>query len=395
MSLGSGLLGSAIKRRFLETCSGVAEGSLRIVCPDGSRHDFGEASPADPNLRAEYVIRDWSAVSALAARGDIGMGESYAEGLWDTPDLEALFTVVLRNMDAFEGVAHGTPFNRWKFLAVDRLLRRNSRRGSARNIRAHYDVGNDFYKLWLDETMTYSSALYAPGESDLVAAQHRKYDRLLDAVGGGAERVLEIGCGWGGFAERAAGRGHAVTGLTISPAQKAFAEARLGPQAEIRLQDYRDARGRYDAIVSIEMIEAVGERYWRTYFETLRDRLVEGGRAAIQAILVRDDLFEEYRRRSDYIRHYTFPGGMLLSTEQIRRSAESAGMKVTGVHHFGPDYARTLREWRARFDANAARIAGLGHDRAFQRSWRFYFGVCAAAFAVGRTDVAQLELTHA
>lgn len=277
---------------------------------------------------------------------------------------------------------------------IDRILRANSRRGSSRNIRAHYDVGNEFYQLWLDPGMTYSSALFAPGDDDLYRGQNRKYDRILDRLND-KEQVLEIGCGWGGFAERAADSGRRVTGLTISPSQKGYADARLDGRAEIRLQDYRDCSGRYDNIVSIEMLEAVGERYWPTYFATLKSCLAEGGRAVIQAITVPDANFAAYRNSSDFIRQHTFPGGMLLSDQMIAAQAEKAGLTVRESFAFGQDYARTCVAWSDRMQARAARIHELGRDDSFLRTWRYYLDICAATFATGRTDVVQVELAHA
>ena len=228
-------------------------------------------------------------------------------GLWDTPSIEALTALALQNLDQFGRYAYAGPWQALKFRAVDRILRANSKSGASKNIQAHYDVGNEFFQLWLDPSMTYSSALFAPGDDDLQRAQYRKYDRILEKVGGG-ERLLEVGCGWGGFAERAAEQGRHVTGLTISPAQKGYADARLDGRADIQLRDYRDSDGTFDGIVSIEMIEAVGERYWPTFFETLKARLSEGGRAVVQAITVSDHYFPTYRQGSDYIRQHAFPG---------------------------------------------------------------------------------------
>ncbi len=264
-------LTNRVKRDFLETCARIEHGTLRLRTPEGEVYDFGSGHPA-----AEMLIRDWSVVTAIASRGDVGLGETYVAGLWDTHSIESLAEVALRNYDRFAGYAYAGFWVGLKFRFVDRLMRANSLRGASRNIRAHYDVGNEFYQLWLDEGMTYSSALYAAGDDDLEHAQNRKYDRILDRVRD-AERILEIGCGWGGFAERAAGRGQHVTGLTISPSQKGYADARLDGRAEIRLQDYRATGGTFDSIVSIEMIEAVGQRYWPAYFATLKARLSDGG----------------------------------------------------------------------------------------------------------------------
>ncbi len=378
-----------VKHDFLETCEGIRHGSLRLRTPEGEVHDFGAGGPA-----AEMVIHDWAVVTALAARGDIGLGETYVAGLWDTPSIEMLIRVALLNMMHFETYAYPGFWSGLKFRAVDRILRANSPRGAARNIRAHYDVGNEFYQLWLDPSMTYSSALFQNGDDDLERAQARKYDRILDHLTGG-ERVLEIGCGWGGFAERAADQGRHVTGLTISPSQKGYADARLDGRAEILLQDYRATQGIFDNIVSIEMIEAVGESYWPAYFATLKMRLAEGGRAMVQAITVSDSYFPSYRKGSDYIRHYTFPGGMLLSNGVIAAQAQKAGLAVRESFAFGEDYARTLRQWGAALDAETKRIKQLGHGETFLRNWRYYLGICAASFATGQTDVVQVELSHA
>ena len=380
-------LNRRIRHEFLDSCSRIERGSLSVITPEGTRHHFGTGAPA-----AGIRLHDWAAVTAAAARGDIGLGESYVEGLWDTPSVEAVATVALSNMEALGRYTYAGLWQGLKFRLIHRLVRANSRGGAARNIRAHYDVGNEFYQLWLDRTMTYSSAIYGEGDT-LEIAQARKYDRILNSLGGGAG-VLEIGCGWGGFAERAADQGREVTAITLSPAQKGYADARLDGRAEVRLQDYRDTRGRFDNIVSIEMIEAVGERYWPAYFATLKSRLAEGGRAVVQAITVPDSYFPTYRRSADYIRHYTFPGGMLLCDGAIRREARRAGLAVEEIHAFGGHYARTLRDWLHRMEAEVPRIHRLGFDEAFLRGWRFYLGICAAAFETGQTDVVQVRLAH-
>ncbi len=383
------MISNRIKRDFLQTCEGIRVGSLRLRTPEGDVHDFGAGKP-----EAEMQINDWAAITAIAARGDIGMGETYVAGLWDTPSIENLTIVALRNLEQFQNYAYGNWWSLFKYRTVDRVLRANTRRGAARNIKAHYDVGNAFYQLWLDPTMTYSSALFAEDDRDLHRAQNRKYDRILDRLTNG-EQVLEIGCGWGGFAERAVEQGRHVTGVTISPSQKGYADARLGGRADIHLEDYRDVRGRFDNIVSIEMIEAVGERYWPDYFDTLRSRLADGGRALVQAITVPDSYFDIYRRGSDYIRQYTFPGGMLLSDAVISDQARRAGLAVEESFAFGKDYARTCRRWAKRLTAQSDPIRELGFDDGFQRNWLFYLSICAASFEVGHTDVVQVELRHA
>lgn len=381
-----------LKDRWLRTLSQMGCGTLVFVAPDGAEIVQRGALPG-PSAR--FQIHDWAVLQRAMARGDIGLGEDYIAGAWDTDDVEALIAYFLLNFETLGDYANGNLLNRLLFVLMNTVVRRNSESGSSRNIQAHYDVGNDFYRLWLDETMTYSSALYAGRQISLADAQHSKYGRILSKLERDRRDVLEIGCGWGGFAEEAANDGRNVTGLTISPSQYGFATQRLGNRAEIRLEDYRRIRGRFDAVVSIEMFEAVGERYWPQYFQVVGDRLKSGGRAVIQTILVRDDIFPGYRNRSDFIRHYVFPGGMLPSLARFKEEAAGAGLKILDVFSFGLDYARTLREWSVRMRAHEADILAQGRDRAFLRNWDFYLGMCAAAFAVGRTDVVQVELVRA
>ena len=375
---------------FFKTCEKIEVGTFHIKDPKGNVYQFGTGQ--EP--LADIHIKDWSVLTALAARGDIGLGETYVDGLWDTSSIDKIVQLAFKNRQAFDSEINGSFFNRLLILFLDKVLRRNNRNGSRKNIRAHYDVSNEFYSLWLDNTMTYSSALYNGDKTSLEDAQKNKYDRLLNAVRNCGERVLEIGCGWGGFAERAADAGHYITGITVSDAQREFALKRLGNRGSIILKDYRDINEKYDSIVSIEMIEAVGERYWPTYFQTLKKSLSDDGVAAIQAIIVEDDHFPEYRKRSDYIRHYTFPGGMLLSPGQIKEQAKLAGLQTQNLFRFGQDYARTLREWLERFEDAKDSIIALGFSEKFIRSWRFYLEICAASFAVSRTDVIQVEFQH-
>ncbi len=366
-------------------------GTLTFVAPDG---EVTLVKGDKPGPEARFAIQDWDVLRRILARGDIGLGEEFIAGSWTTDNVENLISLFLLNLDKLESFSDGNFINRLGFVIHNALVRRNSVAGSARNIKAHYDVGNDFYRLWLDESMTYSSALYA-GTDQLYRAQQNKYERILSKFDKPKSRVLEIGCGWGGFAERAAQEDHHVTGLTISPAQHAFATQRLNNSAEIRLQDYRQAKGSFDNIVSIEMFEAVGEHYWPQYFACVAERLKRGGRAVIQTITIRDDLFAGYRTRSDFIRHYVFPGGMLPSLARFREEAERAGLKFAGAFAFGMDYARTLRAWSERMQARSEEIMALGHDERFLRNWQFYLGICAAAFNVARTDVVQVELVNA
>ncbi|UWQ79891.1 cyclopropane-fatty-acyl-phospholipid synthase family protein [Leisingera sp. S132] len=383
------LTDKALQSEFLKTCAQLREGQLTLRTPDGARYDFGETGP-----EAEMQINDWAAVSAMAAHGQVGLGEAYVQGLWDTPNIEGLMQLAMRNRDHLGSYDQASTVNRAKYRIVDTLLRANSKRGARKNIRAHYDVGNEFYQLWLDDGMTYSSGIFGAEGDDLAQAQTRKNARILSRLGDG-ERVLEIGCGWGGFAEQASTEGRDVTGVTISRNQHSYAESRLDGRADIQLCDYRDIDGKFENIVSIEMIEAVGERYWPDYFAKLKQSLAEGGRVLLQAITVRDDYFSTYRTSSDYIRQYVFPGGMLLSGEVIAQQAKSAGLQVTDKFAFGQDYAKTCRIWAQRLAAQKRRVAELGYGESFFRNWQYYLEICAASFAIGHTDVVQVELAHA
>lgn len=384
-------LGNKVRREFLATCEGIRYGRLILHTPEDETLYFGESGK-----EAELDLHSWSVVTATLSRGDIGLGECYVAGLWDTPSIEDFAYLALKNLDHFNTYAQGRFWTSVTYRLSDRLLRANTLKGAARNIHAHYDVGNDFYQLWLDDGMTYSSALFAGHDTDLHRAQQRKYDRILERLGkNGRGRTLEIGCGWGGFADQAADSGRDVVGITISPSQKGYADALLDGRADIRLQDYRKTQGKFDNIVSIEMIESVGERYWPNYFSTLKARLAQDGTAVLQAITVPNDHFPEYRRGSDYIRRYTFPGGMLVSDAVIAEQAGRAGLKVTNSFAFGQDYATTCRLWLERLTRQENKITSLGYSNQFIRNWRYYLGICAATFAVGQTDVVQVELTHA
>jgi cyclopropane-fatty-acyl-phospholipid synthase len=383
---------SFIEKRWREAASSLEFGTLDFTTPTG---EVMTVKGRQPGPHAKFKINDWDVLRLTLARGDIGLGEAYIDGSWETDDIETLVSLFLLNMDAFDGFANGGLLQRIGFVIHNALVRRNTISGSARNIKDHYDVGNNFYSLWLDRSMTYSSALYASKDANLEQAQQTKYERILSKLPGDKSSILEIGCGWGGFAERAAADAHRVTGLTISPSQHRYATDRLaGKDVEVRLQDYRKTTGVFDNIVSIEMFEAVGEHYWSAYFQTIADRLKRGGRAVVQTITIRDELFAGYRLRSDFIRHYVFPGGMLPSLARFTEEAEKAGLKVASNFSFGHDYAQTLREWSAAMRARKDEILALGHDQKFFRNWQFYLGICAAAFNVDRTDVVQVELAH-
>ncbi|MGR3634455.1 MAG: class I SAM-dependent methyltransferase [Shimia sp.] len=383
------LTSKALKSTFLSTCEQLHEGRLTLRTPEGETYRFGNTGD-----EAELVIRDWAAVSALAAHGQVGLGETYVQGLWETPSIEGLMSLAMLNRDHFPTYDKGNLVNRAKFRLVDTVLRANSRRGSRKNIRSHYDVGNEFYQLWLDDGMTYSSGIFDGTDQDLGRAQIRKNARVLSKLGNG-ERTLEIGCGWGGFADAATRDGRNVTGVTISRNQHSYAECRLDGRADIQLRDYRDIDGTFDNIVSIEMIEAVGEKYWPSYFATLKRSLALGGRVVLQAITVKDSFFETYKTSSDYIRQHVFPGGMLLSDQVIATQANAAGLQVRDSFGFGQDYATTCRIWAARLAGQKRAISEMGYGEEFQRNWQYYLEICAASFAIGHTDVVQVELGHA
>ena len=371
---------------LLENLSG---GLLEVRLPNGACTLFGNGERG-----VTLQVDDEAMFGRVLARGDIGLAEAYLDGQWDSPDLTGLLVLLAHNRDVLARAIYGA----WGQLLAARVrhwFNRNSRAGSKRNIMAHYDLGNDFYRQWLDPGMSYSAAIFRPqDDGSLLAAQHAKYRRILERLRAQVgDSVLEIGCGWGGFAEMAQQDGLEVTGLTLSPAQLEWAQRRV-PQADLRLQDYRDTTQQFDHLVSIEMFEAVGEQWWPNYFSTVARALKPGGKALIQSITIRDDLFASYRRGTDFIQQYIFPGGMLPSRSAFRQAAQRQGLQVTDEFAFGLDYARTLAQWRTAFEANWTHIAPLGFDEAFRRLWRFYLCYCEAGFLAGNIDVVQFELAH-
>ena len=385
-------------RTVLSLLSRLAHGRLEVTLPDGSLQVFGSA--ASPCAGIEF--RDWAVFADIVASGDIGFAEAYLRGDWNSRDLSGLLTLLAVNRDALEPAVYGAGFLRKLAARLRHLLRSNTRRGSRRNIEAHYDLGNEFYRLWLDPSMTYSSALFAGNlQQTLEQAQAAKIRRILERLAPRpGDHILEIGCGWGGFAEIAARDfGCRVTGITLSHEQLAWArkrirEAGLADRARFELVDYRDLQGNFDHVVSIEMFEAVGERFWASYFRTVAGRLRPGGRALIQAITISEKLFERYRTDTDFIQQYIFPGGMLASPARFESEANAAGLSVSQAHAFGPDYAETLRRWRAMFFATLPAVRALGFDERFVRMWEFYYAYCEAGFDSGCTDVYQFELCH-
>lgn len=383
-------------RLALALASKIKIGSLDILCPDGSTRSFAGAVPGPHGIIRVHRAR---LGRRMFLGGNVGLAEAYMDGDWDSPSLPDFLTVGALNSDAFDETLRGSLVYR----TIDKMAHhwnRNSPRGSRRNIAYHYDLGNKFYEQWLDPTMTYSSAEFEGPAEDLPSAQSRKYERLADRIGvADGQHVLEIGCGWGGFAEHVAkSRGARVTGITISREQHDYARERiqregLNEKVDIRLVDYRDVDGRYDGIASIEMFEAVGEQYWPAFFTTVRDRLREGGRAALQIITIADRHFDFYRSRPDFIQRYIFPGGMLPSPGRLVREIKETGLRFDGMEGFGQSYAQTLNRWNDRFQDAWDRIQTMGFDTRFKRMWEYYLAYCEAGFRAGSIDVNRVTLT--
>ena len=391
----------AAARSALRLLQRLRHGTLSVQLPDGSVQRFGNGEAP----RAAIRLHNWKVCRAALRSGDIGVAETYLDGDWTSPDLTSLLQVFIGNRHEVEDVIHGSWLGR-AFYRIKHLLNRNTRHNSRKNIQAHYDLGNAFYELWLDDTMNYSSALFEGAghtQADMREAQNAKVRRALRMAGVQAgDRVLEIGCGWGALAEMASTTfGASVTGVTLSDEQLAFARermARLGTQdkTDLRLQDYRDiADGPYDAVCSIEMVEAVGREFWPGYFQTVARMLKPGGRACIQSIVIDDALFERYVDSTDFIQQYIFPGGCLPCPREFRAQAERAGLQVVDEFAFGQDYAHTLRLWREQFLASRSAVLALGFDERFMRIWEFYLAYCEAAFAQGDIDVIQYTLCKA
>jgi len=381
-------------RFILKLLSKLQHGALHLELPDGKSAHFGDGS-----YPVTLRLHNWTLCDAVIKSGDIGFAETFIDGSWTTDNLTGLIELFIRNRQAVESLIYGKWWGNLLYR-VRHLFNRNSRSGSRKNIHAHYDIGNDFYRLWLDPSMTYSSALFSNGHKDsLQEGQLAKYRRILNELDiQPDERILEIGCGWGGFAEDAAKEGGAhVSGLTLSTEQLQFAQQRLqqggiAAQADLMLMDYRDMNQKFDAIASIEMFEAVGEAYWPSYFECVARNLKAGGGACIQTITIADELFERYRTGTDFIQQYIFPGGMLPSPQVFRAQAARQGLRVVNELSFGLDYARTLAEWRDAFKEKLPEVKELGFDDQFLRTWEFYFGYCEAGFRADSISVMQFTL---
>ncbi|MCB2086140.1 MAG: class I SAM-dependent methyltransferase [Sphingomonadaceae bacterium] len=381
------MIAPGFKRILDMVDAGMERGSMIGHLPDGTIRKLGGRKPG---FEAEIHLHDWRGLMRLATNGSIGWYQAWEAGEWDSPDPVPAFALFSANGDALGDTGRASGPFRWA-ARFAHWLNRNTRSGSVRNIHAHYDLGNDFYAQWLDPTMSYSSALFVPGD-DLEAAQRRKWTALSDRLEG-AGSVLEIGCGWGGLSDHFASKGAEVTAISLSDEQLAWARERHNPAIDFRKQDYRDTNGQYDAIVSVEMVEALGREYWPTFMDCIARNLKPGGKAAIQYISMKDSLFDAYAKSADFIQAYIFPGGLLIRTSEFRQLAEERGLEWHDQHDFGIDYAETLKAWRENFD----RAAGKGHlpqgfDDRFRRLWRYYLMYCEGGFRGGGIDVHQVTL---
>lgn len=380
-----------LRKKFIKSLGEIKLGELRVQFPEGDVKVFTGDKGCD---KADITIYDWRVIANLINKGNVGLASDYRDGYWTTTDLESLINFGIINEGVFNTYQHG----KLGFRILARLLhfaRRNTIKGSRKNIEAHYDLGNEFYSLWLDQSMSYSSAIFNHPNDDLSSAQNFKYKRLLNKVSKPNAEILEIGCGWGGFAEIAVKEGHYVKGITLSSEQANYAAQRLyESNALIALEDYRHQSGLYDYIVSIEMLEAVGRQYWSTYFKKLKSLLKPGGKILLQTITIADHLFKDYARMKnmDMIRTFIFPGGLLPSEEKLDYEFKKHGLICKDIYRFGHDYALTLRKWLDSFDKKYAQVKNLGFDDEFIRLWRFYLAACSAGFATGRINVVQLEL---
>ena len=387
-------------KTILSLLSQLKNGYLKMTLPNGQVREFGDKASS---LQADIQIFDWNVFKGLMSHGDIGFAESYIRGDWDSSNLKTILELAIRNRTILDKAIYGT----WLgsiFYRVKHWLRDNSKSGSRKNIHAHYDLGNAFYGLWLDPSMSYSSAWFSEGAKQALGdAQKAKIQRILSCLETNPDdHILEIGCGWGGVMEEALLSGRSITGLTLSTEQKVFAENRLQsieaatskPHFEVRLQDYRDCQEQFDGIASVEMFEAVGEKHWPQYFETIAKCLKFGRKACIQTIVIADDLFERYRHSTDFIQQYVFPGGMLPSRDSFKAAAAKAGLQIENEFAFGADYAKTLCIWRDNFNQKLQEIRRLGFDETFIRLWNFYLMYCAAGFSERNIDVVQFTLSH-
>ena len=384
-------------RTILSLLEKIQIGQLTLVSPEGEKFIFrGTQSGIEANIQ----IHDWTVCKACLKSGDIGLAETYIDGLWDSTDIQSLLRLFLVNRQVIEKAIYGNWWGRLGYR-IKHWLNKNSKAGSKKNIHAHYDIGNAFYSLWLDPSMTYSSACFEDKDTSLIEAQEAKYQRIINSIDVHAgQNILEIGCGWGGLMEVASKHGINIDCLTISQEQATYARDRAqriksdaSGEVNILIRDYRDHQNQYDGIASIEMFEAVGEKYWSTYFEMIQRCLKPGKKACIQTIVIADNLFDKYRRSSDFIQQYVFPGGMLPSIKKFKEAAQSKGLIVEDVYQFGQDYQKTLCLWHQKFNQHLQEIKQQGFDEKFIRLWNLYLMYCAAGFAENSTDVVQFTLS--
>ena len=378
---------------FLEMMSNIRKGQVTIVTPE---EKYLKYTGIEEGEHVSIRINEWKFCEDIFMKGDIGLGESYISGYWDCGNINNLIKFGIENYNELERVIKGSLL-KILFFRIKHFLNRNSRKGSLKNVHAHYDIGNEFYQLWLDPSMTYSSAIFNSTDEELLSAQENKYERILKKLKlKNGDHILEVGCGWGGFMEYAARNGFKVTGVTISKEQYEFAKKRLskfGNLAKVKLQDYRDIDGKYNHIVSIEMFEALGEKYWKKYFKMLFSILKPGGKLIIQSITINNNDFFSYRKCSDFIQQYIFPGGMLPSPKIFKDVAVKQGFIYRGDLEFGRDYGITLKRWEENFSSVLSRVKKLGFDDKFIRTWRFYLKYCQGGFEANKISVFQFSFT--
>ena len=380
---------------FFKIMDRIKIGHFVLHLPNGEVRNYHGKTEG---RRGELIIKDYASIAKIFSSGDIGLAEAYRDGMIDSPDMTSLLLLCIENQNAFETIFRGNFFG-MIYYRLRHLFRGNSRKGSKKNIEAHYDLGNSFYQLWLDPTMTYSSAIFKNKDESLEEAQKNKYQRIIDTIKPKAsDHILEVGCGWGGFATMAATQtGCKVTCLTLSQEQYQYAtelvrKMGLESQVNIKICDYRDETGTYDHVVSIEMIEAVGEEYWEQYFNMIESKLRPGGKAMLQSIYIIDELFDGYRKSTDFIQQYIFPGGMVLAPQVFEKYSIKNNLEIKDFYKFGLDYAQTLNLWRKEFKQKYAEVKEIGFDESFLKIWDFYYTYCEAGFLSRRIDVAQIVL---
>lgn len=375
---------------FFKTLSKINKGKITILTPDNQTIVY---EGKEEGVNVTVSIKDWKFTENLFLKGDIGLGESYIEGHWESNDINGLIKLGIDNYKVLKRVIKGQLLKILMYRFKHLFINRNTRSGSKRNIYTHYDIGNKFYKLWLDPTMSYSSALYENESISLEEAQNKKYQNILDQLSlKEGDHILEVGCGWGGFMEYAAKRNYKVTGVTISQEQYDYAVERLagyGDLCTVKLEDYRDINGEYDHIVSIEMFEALGQAYWKAYFKKLYSVLRPGGHVVIQSITINNKDFKSYSRGTDFIQQFIFPGGMLPSPKEVIKQSKKSGLRHLVEYDFGLDYAKTLKQWEINFSNAIEQVKECGLDEKFIRTWRFYLKYCQGGFEAEKISVSQ------